>query len=226
MYNDAEITAMSKVLEAFISLRNDQRRRIIEWITSKFGLHVYDRQPVAVPMVGVDRKPAAYTEPVPAVEPLSGDEQPISEEAEEEEVEEPVSMEESTPAPGETDETDKKAVPLKGLGLKRYRSIETLFLSSNVKTIVSKILLAAAYLQEKLDFNEISGFDVNSRLKKMGYGVPNISTAMNPLLKKDPPLLIQVRKDGGHKQSKRKFRVTEEGLNLARTYLRGKEKGE
>jgi hypothetical protein len=228
MYNDPEITAMSKVLEAFVGLQNDQRRRIIEWITSKFGLSGYDQQTAVMPVV--DRKAVdtyTYPEPGPAAEPLPlpRAEKPVVEEAGEEE-EEPLAVETAASAPDEEGQEDKKVDLQKGLGLKRYRSIETLFLSSNVKTVASKILLAAAYLQEKLSFEEISGFDINSRLKKMGYGVANISTAMNPLLRKKPPLIIQIKKAGDSKQARRKFRVTEEGLIAARSYLRGKGKSE
>ncbi len=227
MYEDPEISAMSKVLGAFKGLQNDQRRRIIDWITSKFGL-LEDQQQVVKSLASISEKPAdtrtyAEPEPVPASVGIS-EEPPVRGVTQ---VAEPIPVEEEpTPTPDEIIETDKISDSLKGLGLKRYRSIETLFLSSNVKTVPSKILLAAAYLQEKLNFEEISSFDINSRLKKMGYGVPNISSSLNSLLNKEPPLMVQIRKAGDSKQAKRKFRVTEEGLQLARTYLRGRGKGE
>jgi hypothetical protein len=227
MYEDPEISAMSKVLGAFKGLQNDQRRRIIDWITGKFGL-LEDQQQVVKSPTRVSEKPAdirTHVEPEPVPEPVGISEEPTVGEAAQ--AEEPIPVEEEpAPGPDEIIETDKVTDPLKGLGLKRYRSIETLFLSSNVKTVPSKILLAAAYLQEKLNFEEISSFDINSRLKKMGYGVPNISSSLNSLLNKEPPLMLQIRKAGDSKQAKRKFRVTEEGLQLARTYLRGRGKGE
>jgi hypothetical protein len=227
MYEDPEISAMSKVLEAFKDLHNDQRRRIIDWITSKFGL-LEDQQQVVKSLARISEKPAdthIYTEPEPVPESVGISEEPTVGEVVQ--VAEPIPVvEEPTPAPNEIKEVDIVSDPLKGLGLKRYRSIETLFLSSNVKTVPSKILLAAAYLQEKLNFEEISSFDINSRLKKMGYGVPNISSSLNSLLNKKPPLMVQIRKAGDSKQAKRKFKVTEEGLQLARTYLRGRGKGE
>jgi hypothetical protein len=213
MYEDPEITAMSRVLEAFTGLENDQIKRIIEWITSKFG--------ITEPLLLAETQPPAS---VPETAPAAAEEKVVVQEAAQAAAPAP---ETAAPQP-EAPETqpDKKVDPLKGLGLKRYKSIETLFLSSNTKTVGSKVLLAAAYLQEKLNFEEISSFDVNSRLKKMGYGVSNISNTLNTLIKKDPPLMIQTKKEGDSKQAKRKFRVTEEGLQEARTYLRGKGKEE
>ncbi len=117
---------------------------------------------------------------------------------------------------------DEKSLSTKGFGLKRYKTIENLFLSSNTKTVSSRILLAAAFLQEKLNFTEIGSYDVNSRLKKMGYGVANITTALASLFKKNPPWLQYVQKEGDDsKQSKRRFIVTEEGLKVAKSYLKG-----
>jgi hypothetical protein len=109
----------------------------------------------------------------------------------------------------------------KGLGLKRFKSIENLFLGANTDTVASRIILAAAFLQEKMNYTELSSYDINSRLKKMGYGVTNITNAINGLLNKRIPLMEQTRKEGDTKQSKRKFVVTEEGLKLAKTYLKG-----
>jgi hypothetical protein len=227
MYEDPEISAMHKVLVAFKGLQNDQRRRIIDWITGKFGLFEEQRQ-VVKSLSGVSETPAdthPYPEAEPVPEPVGMSEETTAGEVPQAEA--PISPEEEpTPTPGEETETDIASDPLKGLGLKRFRSIETLFLSSNVKTVPSKILLAAAYLQEKLNFEEISSFDINSRLKKMGYGVPNISSSLNSLLKKEPPLMILIGKAGDSKQAKRRFKVTEEGLQMARTYLRGRGKGD
>jgi hypothetical protein len=231
MYQDPEILAMSQVLEAFNGLDNVQRKRILDWITSKFG--ITPNQVKVIAQEEIQIAPVVKEEPQPQSETKA--EEPEEEDTPEEKAEtvneEEPTEEAETPEEETADEEeisdiepedDSTTDPLKGLGLKRYKSIETLFLSSNIKTVASKILLAAAYLQEKMGYDEISSFDINSRLKKMGYGVSNISNSLNTLLKKEPPLMIQTRKDGDSKQAKRKFQVTEEGLKVARTYLRGK----
>lgn len=226
MTKDPEIIAMSQVLEVFKYLDNGQRRRIIDWVSHRFGVEAavlpvvteIAAQPESVPAPAA---PAIVEEPRPQVETADAVE-PQTPDAVEEEPEADPQPEE--PVPTAKPFADEDSDPQKNLGLKRYGSIETLFLSSSVNTVSSKILLCAAYLQEKLNIEELSSYDINSRLKKLGYGVSNISNSLNTLIKKDPPLVIQTRKIGDSKQAKRRFKVTEEGLRIARTYLRGKPK--
>ncbi len=231
MTKDPEIIAMSQVLELFKYLDNGQRRRIIDWVSSRFNVEAEvmipvlndDQEPetrtlTTVPVQPADITDEAPVQPVESIVQTESSETPIVQaEAQSEE------EDEVTVPPVETAEDDDSD-PLKNLGLKRYGSIETLFLSSSVNTVSSKILLCAAYLQEKMDFEELSSYDINSRLKKLGYGVANISNSLNTLISKEPPLMTQTRKIGDSKQAKRRFKVTEEGLRIARTYLRGKAK--
>lgn len=214
MTKDPEIIAMSQVLEVFKYLDNGQRRRIVDWVSHRFGI-----EESALPVV---EEAAVQPEPIPAPEAPAAAEEPQPP-VEAEEKPEPETRPEE-PAPAEKPAAEEGDDPQKNLGLKRYGSIETLFLSSSVNTVSSKILLCAAYLQEKLNMDELTSYDINSRLKKLGYGVSNISNSLNTLIKKDPPLVIQTRKIGDSKQAKRRFRVTEEGLRVARSYLRGKPK--
>ncbi len=101
-----------------------------------------------------------------------------------------------------------------------YETVLDLFSESNVKKVSSKILLMGAYLQEKLKFEEISSFDINSRLKRIKHGVTNISSSINGLLKKSPKVFEVIEKPGEEKATRRKFRVTEEGLKQARNFLK------
>lgn len=219
MTNDPEIIAMSQVLEVFKFLDNGQRRRVIDWVSSRFGI---ETAASLVPVVNEADSVPAPNIPEPVELPQSEVTAPSLKGV-------PDATEESTELetipqikPIEQVTANDDVDPQKNLGLKRYGSIETLFLSSSVNTVSSKILLCAAYLQEKLNIDELSSYDINSRLKKLGYGVANISNSLNTLIKKDPPLIVQTRKIGDSKQAKRRFKVTEEGLKVARTYLRGK----
>jgi hypothetical protein len=101
-----------------------------------------------------------------------------------------------------------------------YETVLDLFSEANVKKVSSKILLMGAYLQEKLKFEEISSFDINSRLKRIKHGVTNISSSINGLLKKTPKVFEVIEKPGEEKVTRRKFRVTEEGLKQARSFLK------
>jgi hypothetical protein len=183
----------------------------------------------------VEKKPRKKREVKTPVEPKPVDQEDENEEESSAE-EESLAQEESADETDDSEEKaqtsrgrkstdkgdeDEKSVSTKGFGLKRYKTIENLFLSANTKTVNSRILLAAAFLQEKLGFTEITSYDINSRLKKMGYGVSNITTALYGLFKKNPPWLEYVKKDGEPKQAKKKFTVTEEGIKIAKTYLKG-----
>lgn len=198
MSQDQEIIALSMVYDTLKELNNSQIERIIEWITSKFGL-LDEKSPVEVSAVsesGVAPTPVADAEL--AREPL----------------------EEIRGRPPRAPRTAPHQAELAGItGFLKYDSVEDLFFSSNARTVASKILLVAAYLQEKHNLKELSSFDINTRLKKVGHGVQNITTSINTLMNKKPPLMIQTGKSGDTKQAKRKFRVTEEGLRIARNYI-------
>ena len=206
MYHDPEINAMSEVLEALKDLNRPQIKRILDWTTSKFGVAESEimQQPAVEQPVEVST--ATVVQPV-VEEPVAVSVEPADQDSIAADITEP--------------QADSKTRPIdtKGLGLKRYKTIENLFLVANVTTVASRILLTAAYLQEKMGFTEVSSFDINSRLKKLGYGVSNITTAINGLLNKKPPRMTQTKKEGDSKQAKRKFVVTEEGINVAKTYL-------
>jgi len=200
MYHDEEISALSNVYESLKGLNNRQIKRIIDWLTSKFNLD----KPEAIRAVT----------PEAAVSP-----QPVPQEPAEAFVE-PVRKKRGR-KPG-------KAVPgieasqsvVSGIkGFMKYDSLEEIFSASTVKRIGQKILLAAAYLQEKENFKELSSYDVSSRLKKIGKDIKNASVAINGLMSKKPPLLIQTGTLGVGLKSRRIFRVTEEGLKVAKTYI-------
>jgi len=202
MLPDDEINALSKVYESLKGLNDAQRKRIINWIASKFAL---DKQPG---LKAAEREVGSSAEPVPtgaaeaAVIPvkkrrgrppakarfITGEEQP------------------GTAAPGIS-------------VFAKYDSFEDLFYSSNAKTITAKILLAAAYLQEKKNIKEFGSSDINAMMKKIGQVVQNISASINILLTKKPPLLRQAGKAGAKKHARRAYCVTEEGLRIARNYI-------
>jgi hypothetical protein len=81
------------------------------------------------------------------------------------------------------------------------------------------MLLAAAYLQEKENLKELSSFVISSRLKKIGEEIKHPSATINSLISRKPPLLLQTGTHGTSVKSRRKFRVTEEGLRIAKNYI-------
>jgi hypothetical protein len=200
MYHDEEINALSNVYESLKGLNNRQVKRIIDWVTSKFNLD----KPEAIRAVT----------PEAAVSP-----QPVPQEPAEAFVE-PVRKRRGR-KPGKAMPGVEVSQPVvSGIkGFMKYDALEEIFSASTVKRIGQKILLTAAYLQEKENFKELSSYDVSSRLKKIGKDIKNASVAINGLMSKKPPLLIQTGTLGVGLKSRRIFRVTEEGLKVAKTYI-------
>lgn len=241
MYHDPEILAMSQVYEAFKTLDNNQIKRVIDWLTSKFG--IIDFQIPLPPHTQHKPQVIVYQAPVPT--------QPVVVQEAEKPIEEPIIIKapvvvpappkaEETSGPGEDFEEKVEAVrpaiiprekdekeeagsaeaSTKNLGIKRFKTIENLFLAADAKTVSERILLAGAFLQEKLDFPDFTSHDINSRLKKMGYGIENVTNAINSLLKRKKPLMIQTKKEGDTKQSKRRYLLSPDGLQIAHNCLR------
>jgi hypothetical protein len=229
MHQDPELIAMSEVHDSLKSLDQGQVKRVLAWISSRLNVELEEpklepEEPVVTPVAATAQIVPVVQLAHPVVAPVTAAIEPavnmapvietVKEDTEEEDITEP-----EKDIPSQESEKPKK-MSTKGLGLKRYKNIENLFLAADIKSVGSRILLAAAYLQEKHEYDEMSSYDINSRLKKLGYGVSNITTAINTLLNKKTPLMMQTKKDGTSKQAKRKFKVTEEGLELAKSFLK------
>ena len=93
-----------------------------------------------------------------------------------------------------------------------FDTAEGLYNQISTKTEPEKVLVVAAYLQEKLLLNELGGRRINTELKRMNQGVKNITAAISSLTKKTPPLMSQNKKEGSSPQAKKKYHVTEEGV--------------
>lgn len=193
MQLDPEISAMNETLDALKTLNNGQRKRVVDWITARYRLNEVSN--FQAPEEETQTEISEIEQPVEkALKPRRGRK------------------------PGARKE---RAAGIDKADITNYETVLDLFSEANVKKVSSKILLMSAYLQEKLKFTEISSFDINSRLKRIKHGVSNISTAINGLIKKQPQLLTAIEKPGEEgKSSRRKFKVTDEGLKLAKTFLK------
>jgi len=202
MYYDPEIKALSNVYEALKGFNNDQIKRIINWVTGKFELDKHPDLKTGHREVDLSPRPAPVEAVEPAVEPVKkrrgrkpGEVRPM--------------VEETQPQP--------VASGLKGF--MKYDSLKEIFNASTIKRTGARMLLAAAYLQEKENLKELSSFVISSRLKKIGEEIKHPSATINSLIRRKPPLLLQTGTHGTSVKSRRKFRVTEEGLRIAKNYI-------
>ena len=193
MHTDSEINALSEVYEALKALNNAQIKRILDWVASKFDL---DKQPF---LKAVEREAAA-----PAGKPIK-----------KRRGRRPGKMNPAEAIPG-----PQTAEGPEITGFIKYDNFEELLLFSNAHNNMAKILLAAAYLQEKKNLKEFGSYDISRLFKSIGEEVGQPSAYLNNLMGKNPQLLIQTGTQGTGEKSRRNFRVTEEGLRIARNYIK------
>lgn len=193
MVQDPELIAMGQTFEALKNLDKGQVGRVIRWVKDRFG--VLDAvTEFTAPAVAQDT-PAAVSTPQPATAEI------------------PETPQAATVEP---DGPEKK-------GLMDYDTVMDLFANAEVKKVSQKILLMAAFLQERQNFKEISSYDINFRLKRLNQGVQNISSSINGLLNRKPEVMVELERSGSSKQARRKFRVTIEGLRVAAEFLKSPE---
>ncbi len=220
MVLDREIEAMSGVLELFKTLDQAQRIRVVNWVTARFNLVdaqiPVKTQPEPAPQAAPE--PAAQAEtPAPVEAPAPEAEAPAPAPAPAP-AEIPAPVEAPAPAPVEVQPVPEPVVP-KPKEIKKYKSIVDLFNASSVNTIMSQILLGAAYLHEHDKVKEFTSQNVNTLLKKIGKPVKNVSLTITRMLDKTPALIEVTSKIGATKQARRTFRLTETGLKRAKSYM-------
>jgi hypothetical protein len=224
MCPDSEINALNNVYEAIKGLNNAQIKRILVWVKDKFDL---DKQPYiksvereAAPSPGPGPLPVSSTvEVASAPEKKRRGRRPGKAKANDAPVKKRRGRRQSRIKPVEEKPEPQPAAAPGLTGFIKYDNFEELLLFSTAYNNTAKILLAAAYLQEKKNLKEFGSYDISSLFKSIGEEVGQPSTALNNLMSKEPPLVIQTGTQGPGLKSRRKFRVTEEGLRIARNYI-------
>jgi hypothetical protein len=100
-----------------------------------------------------------------------------------------------------------------------YAGIADLYHACGPASDGEKALVVSAWLQTKNELEGLDSFRVNSELKNLGYGIGNITRAFDYLIHEKPALMIQVRKSGTSKQSRKTFRVTDAGIKRIRDMI-------
>jgi hypothetical protein len=94
------------------------------------------------------------------------------------------------------------------------------FARAQPTTEMDKVLVAAYWFQERGAKDQESQ-SLNKELKNLGHGIDNIARAVSNLTETRPALVIQTRKTGSTRQARKRFRVTQEGINRVRRMLGG-----
>jgi hypothetical protein len=94
-----------------------------------------------------------------------------------------------------------------------------LFDAARPRTDTEKALVLAYWFQVCQSQPSFSSRQVNDELKHIGYGVSNITRALDTLSAVKPALVIQLEKAGKTQQAQKKFKVTHEGLKRVQQLL-------
>ena len=87
------------------------------------------------------------------------------------------------------------------------------FAAVNPQTDSERALISSYWLQIKEGRESVRAYDVNALLKDLGHPVNNITRAFDHLQSRSPQLIIQVRKKGRSQQARKKYRVTQAGID-------------
>jgi hypothetical protein len=94
-----------------------------------------------------------------------------------------------------------------------------LFDAARPKTDTEKALVLAYWFQACQAQISFSSRQVNDELKHIGYGVSNITRALDALSTTRPALVIQIEKSGKTQQAQKKFKMTHEGIKRVQQLL-------
>jgi hypothetical protein len=102
-----------------------------------------------------------------------------------------------------------------------YEHFAELFAAAAPQTNEDKALVAAYWVQVHEGVESWQSRRVNSELKNLGHGIPNITDALSSNIQKKPQRIIQLKKSGSSRQATKTYKVTNEGIVYVRNTLSG-----
>ena len=191
MIGDLELNVMGESYDLIKDLSDDQKKRVIQWLVGKFDL--FNTNSFEKAISKMEESTYGNVSFEVAKTPV-------------------LSANTTLPKASSASRTNiAPNVEIISTDLISY-SIHGLFERVKTKTDVARVLLVAAYLQEKQNGEELGSRQINKELKSIGRGIKNITQAINSLLKKEPALLIMTRKTTESQQGKKKYMVTDLGM--------------
>ncbi len=86
-------------------------------------------------------------------------------------------------------------------------------------TDVDRALVVAYWMQFVDGAPEFEGYALNKKLGDLGHRIKNITSALDKLKARKPQLVIQTKKSGTSRQSRKKYKVTNAGKNAVEQML-------
>lgn len=100
-----------------------------------------------------------------------------------------------------------------------YSDIGDLFDVTDPQTEAERVLVGAYWVQIVEGQDDFESFQVNKHLKNLGHPVSNITRALDSMMTQSPRLVIQTQKSGKSKQSRKRYKVTREGMKRVGSML-------
>jgi hypothetical protein len=98
--------------------------------------------------------------------------------------------------------------------------VAEVFAAASPKHGPDKALVAAYWVQQVKGQADFDSQTINSELKHLGHGVPNITVTLGALIAQRPQLVIQLRKEGSTRQARKRYRLTREGIHKVEQMMR------
>jgi hypothetical protein len=111
------------------------------------------------------------------------------------------------------------------LGEVPFSTFAELFHAAVPRSEKEKALVAAYWVQQSSGVDQFAAQQLNTELKHIGYGVANITDALNQLIGERPNCVIQLAKGGSSKQARKTYKITDVGLRRVSEML-SSEKGD
>ena len=105
------------------------------------------------------------------------------------------------------------------LRIEDFSSSADLFKVAKPKRAHEKALVVAAFLTVKQGLKELKSSDIQKGLRDVDKGLQNITNVITRLQTNKPKLMVQTRKAGDTQQARKRFKVTQEGLDMVEAML-------
>jgi hypothetical protein len=107
-----------------------------------------------------------------------------------------------------------------GVDPESYEDFGALFDAVQADTDLERTLTACYWVQVRLKKNPFLSQDANTLLKNLGHQVKDITVPFDAMRRQRPSLVIQLKKEGSHQQSRKQYRLTPSGIRLVTEALR------
>lgn len=105
------------------------------------------------------------------------------------------------------------------LRIEDFSTAAELFKVAKPKRAHEKALVVAAFLTVKGGIKELKSADIQKGLRQVDKGLQNITNVITRLQTNKPKLMVQTRKAGDTQQARKRFKVTQEGLDMVEAML-------